>query len=77
MFGRAYYCYYQTFQKCTGKFLGRITFLPVVTWLKKHYKKSEFVLSKSLALFYGQIDKALKSISHWLVSLLAPILARW
>ena len=35
-----------------------------------HYKKSNFVLVKSLVSFYGQINKALRSISHWLVSLL-------
>ena len=44
---------------------------------KKHYKKSDFVLVKSIVPFYGQVDKALRSISHWLVSLLAPIFARW
>ena len=37
---------------------------------KKHYKKSDFVLVESLVLFYGQVNKALISISHWLVSLL-------
>ena len=34
------------------------------------YKKSDFVLLKSLVPFYGQVSKALKTISHWLVSLL-------
>ena len=29
---------------------------------------------KSLVPFHGQVDKALRSISHWLVSLLAPLL---
>ena len=42
-----------------------------------HYKKSDFVLVKSLVSFYGQVNKALRSISHWLVSLLALIFFRW
>ena len=37
---------------------------------KKHYKKNDFVLVKSLVPFHGQVHKALRSISHWLVSLL-------
>ena len=44
---------------------------------KKHYKKNDFILVKSLAPFHGQVDKALRSISHWLLSLLAPIFTRW
>ena len=31
---------------------------------------------KSLAPFHGQVNKALRSISHWLVSLLVPIFIR-
>ena len=42
-----------------------------------HYKKSDFVLVKSLVSFYGQVNKALRSISHWLVGLLALIFSRW
>ena len=42
-----------------------------------HYKKSDFVLVKSLVSFHGQVNKALRSISHWLVSLLALIFSRW
>ena len=41
-----------------------------------HYKKSDFVLVKSLVSFYGQVNKALRSISHWLVSLLALLFFR-
>ena len=44
---------------------------------KKHYKKSDSVLLKSFAPFRRQVNKALRSISLWLVSLLAPIFARW
>ena len=29
-----------------------------------HYKKSDFVLMKSLVPFYEQVNKALRSISH-------------
>ena len=39
-----------------------------------HYKKSDFVLLKSLVPFYGQVNKALRSIFHWLVSLLVFLL---
>ena len=39
----------------------------MVAWLKKHYKKSDFVLVKSLVPCHGQV-----TISHWLVSLVAP-----
>ena len=39
----------------------------------KHYKKSDFVLVKTLVPFHGQVNKALRSISYWLVSLLAPL----
>ena len=35
-----------------------------------HYRKSNFVLLKSLVSFYGQVNKALRSIFHWPVSLL-------
>ena len=45
--------------------------LLMVAWLKKHYKKSDFVLVKSLIPCHGQVTKASRSISHWLVSLLA------
>ena len=41
------------------------------------YKKGDLVLVKSLVSFYGQVNKALRSISHWLVSLLALIFFRW
>ena len=44
--------------------------------VEKHYKKNDFVLVKSLVPIHGQVKKALRSISHWLVSLLAPKLAR-
>ena len=37
---------------------------------KNHYKKNTSVLLKSLAPFHGQVNKASRSISHWLVSLL-------
>ena len=42
--------------------------------MTKHCEQSDSVLTKSLVPFHGQVDKALKSISHWLVSLLAPLL---
>ena len=42
-----------------------------------HYKKCGFVLVKSLISIYGQVNKALRSISHWLVNLLALIFFRW
>ena len=45
--------------------------------VEKHYKKSDFLLVKSLVPFHGEVNKALRSISCWLVSLLAPIFARW
>ena len=41
------------------------------------YKKGDLVLVKSLVSFYGQVNKALRSISHWLVSLLALIYFGW
>ena len=47
------------------------------TTTSDHYKKSDFVLVKSLVSFYGQVNKALRSISHWLVSLPALIFFRW
>ena len=40
------------------------------TTTNDHYKKSDFVLVKSLVAFYGQVSKALRTISYWLVSLL-------
>ena len=40
------------------------------TTTNDHYKKSDFVLLKSLVPFYRKVNKALRSISHWLVSLL-------
>ena len=55
-----------------GKSLGKF-----YTTTNDHYKKSDFVLVKSLVSFYGQVNKALRSISHWLVSLLALIFCRW
>ena len=43
--------------------------------IKDHNKKNDFVLMKSLVLFYGQVSKALRSISHMLVSFLAFLLS--
>ena len=45
--------------------------------INDHNKKSDFVLMKSLVLFYGQVKKALRSISHMLVSLIALIFSRY
>ena len=42
--------------------------------MTKHYKESNFVLMKSFASLYGQVNKALRCISHRLVSLLAILL---
>ena len=47
------------------------------TTTNDHYIKSDFVLVKSHNSFYGQINKDLKSIFHWLVTLLALIFFRW
>ena len=47
-----------------GKSLGKIHMAT-----NDHYKKSDFVLVKSLVSFYGQVNKALRSIFHWLMSL--------
>ena len=55
-----------------GKSIGEFR-----TTTNDHYKKSDFVLAKSLVPFHRQVNKVLRSISHWLVSLLAPIFARW
>ena len=41
--------------------------------MTKHYKWSDFVLMKSFASYYGQINKALRCISHRLVNLLATL----
>ena len=38
------------------------------TTINDHYEKSNLILVKSLVLFYRQVNKALRSISHWLVS---------
>ena len=38
-------------------------------------KKSDSLLMKSLVLFYGQVNKALRIISHILVSFLAFLLS--
>ena len=46
--------------KCQGKFY---------TTTNDHYNKSDFALVKSLVPFHGQVNKALRSISHWLVIL--------
>ena len=43
--------------------------------INDHNKKSDFVLMKSLVSFYGQVNKALRSISYMLVSLLAFLLS--
>ena len=43
--------------------------------INDHNKKSDSVLMKSLVSFYGQVNKALRSISHMLVSLLAFLLS--
>ena len=40
-----------------GKSLGKFH-----TTTNDHYKKSDFVLVKSLVSFYGQVNKALRSI---------------
>ena len=45
--------------------------------VEEHYKKNDFVLAKSLVSSHVQVNKDLRSISHWLVRLLAPIFARW
>ena len=42
--------------------------------MAKHYKQSDFVLMKSFASFYGQVNKALRRIFHRLVNLLATLL---
>ena len=44
--------------------------------INDHNKNSDFVLIKSLVPFYGQVNKALGSISHMLVSFLAFIFSR-
>ena len=59
------------------EFMGEIHEGKFHTTTSGHYKKSNFVLAKSLVLLHGQVSKTLRSISHWLVSLLAPIFARW
>ena len=61
-----------------GKFLGEIprgNSILTNSHMTKKYKKSNFALVKSLVLFYGQVSKALRSISHWLVSLLVAVFA--
>ena len=55
-----------------GKSLGKFH-----TTTNDHYKKSDFVLLKSLVSFCRQVNKALRSIRYWLVSLLVPIFSRW
>ena len=45
--------------------------------MTKHYKQSDFELMKSLALFYGHVNKALRIIFYWLVSLLVTKFVRW
>ena len=66
--------------KSLGKFLREIlrgnSYWKFHTTTNDHYKKSDSVLVKSLVPFHGQVNKALRSISHWLVSLLAPIFGR-
>ena len=57
--------------------MGNSIGLPGSRGWKKHYRKSDFVLVKSLVPFHGQVNKALRSISHWLVSRLAPTFIRW
>ena len=47
------------------------------TTTNDHYKRSDFVLKKSFVSFHGQFSKTFSSIFHWLVSLQAPIFARW
>ena len=42
-----------------GKSLGKFH-----TTTNDHYKKSDFVLLKSLVLFYRQVNKALRSSSN-------------
>ena len=41
--------------------------------MTKHYKQSHFVLMKSFASLYGQVNKDLTCISHSLVGLLATL----
>ena len=53
-------------KKCTRKLLEEKSKL-----LREIPKKNDFVLMKSLVSFYGQVNKALRSISYLLVSLLA------
>ena len=54
-----------------GNYLGKF-----YTTANDHYKKNDFVLVKSHTSFYGQVNKAFRSIFHWLVSLLALICFR-
>ena len=53
-------------KKCITKLLEENSKL-----LREIPKKNDFVLMKSLVSFYGQVNKALRSISYLLVSLLA------
>ena len=55
-----------------GKSLGKFH-----ATINDHHKKSDSVLVKSLVLFYGQVNKASRSIFYWLVSLLALMFSRW